>query len=77
MIFLFGSSACVLPTIYGVGLVYGGDPFDSGLVYSSQLSSSVPILPKFNGILLSVLGPAFGYPIASSAGTLMQTRFYL
>ena len=68
LILLFGSSACVLPTIYGLGLVYGGDPFNSGLVYSS--SSSVPLLSKLNGILLTVLGPAFGYPIASSAGTL-------
>lgn len=67
LILLFGSSACVLPTIYGLGLVYGGDPFNSGLVYSS--SSSVPLLSKLNGILLTVLGPAFGYPIASSAGT--------
>lgn len=65
LILLFGSSACVLPTIYGLGLVYGGDPFNSGLVYSS--SSSVPLLSKLNGILLTVLGPAFGYPIASSA----------
>ncbi|KAF2570006.1 hypothetical protein F2Q70_00005510 [Brassica cretica] len=65
MALLFGSSACVLPTIYGLGLVYGGDPFNSGLVYSS--SSSVPLLSKLNGILLTVLGPAFGYPIASSA----------
>uniref|UniRef100_A0A1J3F9X0 PGR5-like protein 1B, chloroplastic n=1 Tax=Noccaea caerulescens TaxID=107243 RepID=A0A1J3F9X0_NOCCA len=67
LILLFGTSACVLPTIYGLGLVYGGDPFDSGLVYSGQLTTSVPLLSKFNGILLTLLGPAFGYPIASSA----------
>ncbi|KAJ4875150.1 hypothetical protein Rs2_40168 [Raphanus sativus] len=66
LILLFGSSACVFPSMYGLGLVYGGDPFDSGLVYSSS-SSSVPLLTKLNGILLTVLGPAFGYPIASSA----------
>ncbi|CAH8386471.1 unnamed protein product [Eruca vesicaria subsp. sativa] len=62
-------SSCILSTINGLGLVYGGDPFDSGLVYSSSQfsSSSVPLLLKLNGIVLTVLGPAFGYPIASSA----------
>ncbi|ESQ42418.1 hypothetical protein EUTSA_v10014435mg [Eutrema salsugineum] len=72
LILLFGSSACVLPAMYGLGLVYGGDPFDSGLVYTGQLSSSVPLLSKFNGILLTVLGPAFGYPIASSAMRVLE-----
>ncbi|CAN8301309.1 unnamed protein product [Cochlearia groenlandica] len=67
LILLFGTSACVLPTMYGLGLVYGGDPFDSGLLYSVQLSSSVPLLSKLNCILLAALGTALGYPIASSA----------
>ncbi|KFK27469.1 hypothetical protein AALP_AA8G387300 [Arabis alpina] len=72
LILLFGSLACVFPAMYGLGLVYGGDPFDSGLVYNGQVSTSVPLLSKMNGILLTVLGPALGYPIASSAVRVLQ-----
>ncbi|XP_010535489.1 PREDICTED: PGR5-like protein 1A, chloroplastic isoform X2 [Tarenaya hassleriana] len=70
LILVFGSSACLLPAVYVLSLVYG-DPFDLGIAYSGQLYS-VPFSAKLNGILFTVLGCAFGSPIASSAVGVLQ-----
>jgi hypothetical protein len=62
----FGSSACVVPIIYTVGLAYQ-DAFGSGFSNSSQ-ASVVELLAMVNGILFMALGSVIGYPIASASG---------
>lgn len=62
----FGSSACVVPILYTVGLAYQ-DAFGSGVSNGSQ-ASVVELLTTVNGILFMALGSVIGYPIASASG---------
>lgn len=63
---VFGSSACVVPIIYNVGLAYQ-DAFGSGFSNGSQ-TPLVELLATVNGILFMALGSVIGYPIASASG---------
>lgn len=66
LILAFGSSACLVPIVYSVGVAYQ-DAFNSGISYHGQ-SSAVDFLSMVNGILFMALGSALGYPIASASG---------
>ncbi|KAK6935843.1 hypothetical protein RJ641_032873 [Dillenia turbinata] len=60
----FGSSACLLPTIYTVGLAYR-DAFSSGL-YSST-ASLLEFLDMLTGVLFMALGAVIGFPVATAS----------
>lgn len=62
----FGSSACLLPIIYGVVQAYQ-DAFSSGF-YNNNQGSSLAFLATFNGVLFVLFGSVVGYPIASASG---------
>ena len=62
----FGSSACVVPIIYTIGLAYQ-DAFDSGMSYLNQ-APALELLATVNGVLFMVFGSLVGYPIASASG---------
>lgn len=62
----FGSSACMVPMIYTVGLAYQ-EAYSSGSFYSSQ-APVLEFLATLNGILFMALGSVIGYPIASASG---------
>ena len=66
LILAFGSSACLVPIIYTVGLAYQ-DAFGSGFSYGNQ-ASTLGFLAMANGILFMALGFVIGYPIASASG---------
>ena len=67
IIFLaIGSSVCLLPIGYTVGLAYQ-HAFGSGLSYSSQ-APVIGFLASVNAILFMAVGALVGYPIASSSG---------
>lgn len=61
----FGSSACLMPIIYTVGLAYQ-DALSPGLSYVNQASA----LAMLNGLLFMTLGSVIGFPIASASGKL-------
>ncbi|GLT70798.1 hypothetical protein SLA2020_428580 [Shorea laevis] len=67
---VFGSSACVVPIIYNVGLAYQ-DAFGSGFSNGSQIPL-VELLATVNGILFMALGSVIGYPIASASVKVLQ-----
>ena len=66
-----GSSACIVPIIYTIGLAYQ-DAFDSGLSYLNQVPA-LEFLATVNGVLFMVFGSLVGYPIASASG---EEHFY-
>ncbi|PON75556.1 PGR5-like A protein [Parasponia andersonii] len=60
-----GSSACIMPVIYTIGLAYQ-DAVESGLSYLSQVPA-LEFLATVNGVLFMVFGSLVGYPIASAS----------
>ncbi|KAF5446919.1 hypothetical protein F2P56_032514 [Juglans regia] len=66
----FGSSACMVPIVYTVGLAYQ-DAYSSGSFYSSQ-APVLEFLATLNGILFMALGSVIGYPIASASVKVLQ-----
>lgn len=64
-----GSSACVVPIIYTIGLAYQ-DAFNSGLSHDSYLNQApaLEFLATVNGILFMFFGSLVGFPIASASG---------
>ncbi|GMY10891.1 PGR5-like protein 1B, chloroplastic isoform X1 [Fagus crenata] len=70
LILAFGSSACLVPIIYTVGLAYQ-DAFGSGFSYGNQ-ASTLGFLAMANGILFMALGFVIGYPIASASVKVLQ-----
>lgn len=65
LILAFGSSACLLPVIYVVGLAYQH-------VLSSEVSrggqlAGMEFFSIVNGILVIMLGCAIGFPVASAS----------
>lgn len=63
----FGSSACLMPIIYIVGLAYQ-DAFSPGLSFVSQASA----LAMLNGLLFMTLGSVIGFPIASASVKVLE-----
>lgn len=66
MFLAFGSSACIIPVIYTVGLAYQ-DAYSSGFSYGGQ-ASVLEFLAMLNGVLFMAFGSVIGYPIASASG---------
>lgn len=62
----FGSTSCLVPVIYTVGLAYQ-DAFGSGYSYGSQ-APMAELLAMVNGVLLMTFGSVIGYPVASASG---------
>ncbi|TQD69226.1 hypothetical protein C1H46_045241 [Malus baccata] len=58
----FGSSVCLVPVFYTVGLAYQ-DAFNPVFSYINQ----APALSMLNSILFMMLGSVIGYPIASAS----------
>lgn len=61
----FGSSACLVPMVYTVGLAYQ-EAFNPGFSYINQAFA----FSMLNAILFMALGSVIGYPIASASGKL-------
>lgn len=66
LIFAFGSSACVGPSLYTVSLAYQ-NALNLGLSYGSQ-TSVVGLLFMVNSVIFMALGFVIGYPVASASG---------
>lgn len=66
LIFGFGSSACLLPIVYGIARAYN-DAFSSGYSNINQ-GPSLALLATFNGVLFMLFGSVVGYPIVSASG---------
>lgn len=66
LIFAFGSSICLGPTIYTAVLAYQ-DAFSRGISYGSQASVS-GFLTTMNVILFLAVASLIGYPVASASG---------
>ncbi|KAM1553391.1 hypothetical protein ACFX1Z_006269 [Malus domestica] len=58
----FGSSVCLVPVFYTVGLAYQ-DAFNPVFSYINQ----APALSMLNSVLFMTLGSVIGYPIASAS----------
>ncbi|XP_042068503.1 PGR5-like protein 1B, chloroplastic isoform X1 [Salvia splendens] len=65
LIFGFGSSACLLPIVYGIARAYN-DAFSSGYSNINQ-GPSLALLATFNGVLFMLFGSVVGYPIVSAS----------
>ncbi|KAL1558687.1 PGR5-like protein 1B, chloroplastic isoform X2 [Salvia divinorum] len=65
LIFGFGSSACLLPIVYGVTQAYH-NAFTSGFSNINQ-GPSLALLATFNGVLFMLFGSVVGYPIVSAS----------
>ncbi|KAG6415484.1 hypothetical protein SASPL_122895 [Salvia splendens] len=65
LIFGFGSSACLLPIVYGIARAYN-DAFSSGFSNIKQ-GPSLALLATFNGVLFMLFGSVVGYPIVSAS----------
>lgn len=65
LIFALGSSVCLVPMLYTFNLAHQ-DPFTSEFSYVDQ-ASALEFLSTVNGILFTISGAIFGYPIASAA----------
>ncbi|KAB2606923.1 PGR5-like protein 1B [Pyrus ussuriensis x Pyrus communis] len=63
----FGSSVCLVPVVYTVGLAYQ-DAFNPVFSYINQ----APALSMLNSILFMILGSVIGYPIASASVKVLQ-----
>lgn len=63
LLLAFGTSACLVPIVYSVGLAYE-HAFNPGFSYINQASA----LSMLNSILFMTLGCVIGYPIASASG---------
>ncbi|KAJ4725796.1 PGR5-like protein 1B chloroplastic [Melia azedarach] len=70
LIFAFGSSICLGPTIYTAVLAYQ-DAFSRGTSYGSQASVS-GFLTTMNVILFLAVASLIGYPVASASVRVLQ-----
>ncbi|KAJ4844636.1 hypothetical protein Tsubulata_022839 [Turnera subulata] len=68
--FSIGSSACLVPVVYTVGLAYQ-NAFGSGISSGSQ-GPVIEFLATVNGILFMVLGALIGYPVSSNSVKVLQ-----
>ncbi|KAJ7980842.1 PGR5-like protein 1B chloroplastic [Quillaja saponaria] len=66
----FGSSACLVPILYTVGIVYQ-NAFNPGSSYGIQ-ASATEFLSMLNFILFMTLGCVIGYPVASASVQVLQ-----